>query len=129
MILFNGKYLLVLRAAEENIDPSRWDIPGGGVEPGETARGTVIREVKEETGIDISDSKIIPVKDWKLNKDGAEFNGRDFLCILKNYQEVKLSPEHIRAKWLSDKEIMESNELPGWIKETLKLANVKIKEL
>ena len=31
-----------------------WDIPKGGAEEGESARETAIREVKEETGIDLS---------------------------------------------------------------------------
>ncbi|MBM7541181.1 NUDIX hydrolase [Amphibacillus cookii] len=36
------------------LDPKRgWELPGGHVEPEETFKETVIREVKEETGIDI----------------------------------------------------------------------------
>lgn len=126
LILFNGKYLLVLRSGEENIDPSRWDIPGGGVKAGETVSEALIREIKEETGIDISSSKIFPIKNWTLNKGGIEFGGVDFLCILENYQKIKLSPEHIRAKWLSEKEIMDSEEIPSWLKESVELATAKI---
>lgn len=31
-------------------DPGAWDVPGGGVEPGESAIDTAIREGEEETG-------------------------------------------------------------------------------
>lgn len=35
-------------------DPNRgWELPGGHLEPGETIPECVIREVKEETGIDV----------------------------------------------------------------------------
>ena len=33
----------------------RWAIPGGGAEPGETARITAIREIAEETAIALND--------------------------------------------------------------------------
>jgi len=129
LIFLKGKYLLVLRSDKENIDPSMWDIPGGGIEKGETDRETLIREIKEETGIDISSSKIFPIKKWILEKNGNKLSGVDFLCILERYQKIKLSPEHIRAKWLSRKEIMESKEISSWLKESVAAAAAKLKEL
>ena len=46
-----GRLLLVQRANE----PGRglWSVPGGRVEPGETAREAVVREVAEETGLPV----------------------------------------------------------------------------
>lgn len=38
--------------------------PGGHLEPGESVVESVVREVKEETGLDIFDLKICGVKDW-----------------------------------------------------------------
>ncbi|HUD02375.1 MAG TPA: NUDIX domain-containing protein, partial [Rhabdochlamydiaceae bacterium] len=34
-------------------EPGKWGIPGGKVEKGETAHQAVLREVKEETGLDL----------------------------------------------------------------------------
>ena len=44
--------LLVVRRANE---PGRglWSVPGGRVEPGETAQQAVVREVAEETGLTV----------------------------------------------------------------------------
>ena len=125
LILFEGKYLLMMRSDKEKIMPSMWDIPGGGVEAGETISEALVREIKEETGIDISSCKILPIKNWTLKENGTKFGGTDFLCVLENHQKIKLSPEHVRAKWFSEKEIMENEEVPDWLKESMALAIAK----
>ena len=126
LILFRGKYLLLLRNKKEEICPLEWDIPGGGIEPEETVEETLIREIKEETGIDISSSKIFPIKKWKMDKGGIKIGGIDFLCVLDNYQKISLSAEHIRAQWFSREEIMNSKEIPGWLKESVGLASARL---
>ena len=47
--------LLLLRDDNPAIPyPGMWDIPGGHVEPGETPFACIIREMKEEIGLDLS---------------------------------------------------------------------------
>jgi 8-oxo-dGTP diphosphatase len=61
VIICNGKILLEKRKN----DPGRgkWSIPGGLVELGETVGQTVIREVKEETGLEVEKPEHIDVVD------------------------------------------------------------------
>jgi len=53
----NGEVLLQKRSDEDDI----WGLPGGAVEIGESIEETVIREIKEETGLDIKIDYLIGV--------------------------------------------------------------------
>ena len=45
----------------ERADNKQWCLPSGGVDPGETVEETCIREVYEETGLDVHVTKLIGV--------------------------------------------------------------------
>jgi len=50
-----GEVLLLLRDDIPTIPyPGMWDIPGGHVEPNETPSACIVREMKEEMGIDLT---------------------------------------------------------------------------
>ncbi len=50
-IVQNKKILMVLHRSSSR---EYWTLPGGGIEPGETPEQTAVREVKEETGLDVT---------------------------------------------------------------------------
>jgi len=56
VIFEDGRVLLQRRD-----DTGRWGLPGGGVEPGESVRQALIREVREETGLEIEPLRLIGV--------------------------------------------------------------------
>ncbi len=57
--------LLVLRDDDPEIPyPNMWDIPGGHVEEGETPKVCIVREMKEEMGLDIKGFRLFSVFDF-----------------------------------------------------------------
>jgi ADP-ribose pyrophosphatase YjhB (NUDIX family) len=45
----------------ERTDNGLWTIPGGGMEVGETIAQTAVREVKEETGLDVAVQRLVGI--------------------------------------------------------------------
>jgi 8-oxo-dGTP pyrophosphatase MutT (NUDIX family) len=71
VIVTDGRRLLLGHASRS----PRWDIPKGGVEPGESLLGAACRELKEETGLVVPEAELVPlgVKPYLRNKDLALF--------------------------------------------------------
>jgi mutator protein MutT len=108
LIICNGKILLEKRGNDPG--KGKWSIPGGLVDLGETVEQTVIREVKEETGLEVEKPEHIDVVD---NIDLDE-NGRikyhfviiDFLVKLKG-GTLKAASDAADLRWVSLSEVEE----------------------
>lgn len=53
----DGRYLITQRRMDKEWGAGWWEVPGGGVRAGEDSKDAVIREIKEETGIDVSSAE------------------------------------------------------------------------
>ncbi len=50
----DGKYLITKRAMDKAWAPGWWEISGGAAMAGESSQEAVVREIREETGLDVS---------------------------------------------------------------------------
>ncbi len=66
-----NKILLVKRNTKPFV--GYWALPGGRMDPGETIEQTVVREVKEETGLDVSIERIVGEYVEKGIKDDIDY--------------------------------------------------------
>src|SRR6185436_11811839 len=65
MVIRPGVSAVILRPGgvllQRRSDNGLWGLPGGGVEPGESVREAVAREVREETGLEVEPLRVIGV--------------------------------------------------------------------
>ena len=78
LIVDNGKVLLGKRCREKGI--GQYALIGGKPENGESMEQAVIRETKEETGLDISDVSIWKEEFDNLSDPGRVWHMYYFLC-------------------------------------------------
>ena len=106
VIICNGKILLAKRGSEPG--KNKWSIPGGLVELGETVRNTVVREVKEESNLDVEVHSLIDVVD-NLETD-EESKWRYHFVILDFFVRLKGGSPHagsdvLEIRWVSLNEV------------------------
>ncbi|MBP6962766.1 NUDIX hydrolase [Candidatus Saccharibacteria bacterium] len=92
--IFSSDNYLLLGKSNRGTYEGMWIIPGGGIESGESQEQALIREILEETGIDISNEKIekmdisLSGQSKKILKDTGEevlglYNFFNYIIMLK----------------------------------------------
>ncbi|PCI04888.1 MAG: hypothetical protein COB81_02445 [Flavobacteriaceae bacterium] len=99
IILKNNKILLLKRSNYTKNYPLHWGCPGGRAEPGETAEENVIREVKEEAGLDFIPTEILKTGIWE---------NREFYRFLGTWSgEIRIQEEEVlNYDWYTYNEAM-----------------------
>ncbi len=113
----NKNVLLQKRSSTKKLWPNKWDFTlGGHVTSGEFGRQALIREAKEELGIEISDSDIkYLVGSTSINEQGDIINKHYNECYLitKNIDisDIKIQKEEVsEVKYFSKEELLKRIE-------------------
>ena len=117
----DGKYLIMKRSAERDFEPNAWELVTGRLESEESPVAGIVREVKEETCLDVE--VILPID------TGFFYRGsKDFPMVFISYfcryikGEVKLDWEHTEYKWVTLDEAIENKDLKHF---TIMFENLK----
>ena len=107
-----GEILLQQRSANKKLWPNKWDVTvGGHVNAGEFGRQALVRECKEELGIDVCDSDIrfLVSSTSVYNKDGYVNNHYDECYLI--IKDVDLSELNLQQSEVADVKYFSRDEL------------------
>jgi len=121
-VISEGKILLLKRLETKRFLPGYYDVPGGKVEEGEDPNLAVLRELKEETGLEAR--AISPYNVWSApnvrNGEDEFIIEIDYLVKMDNIPKIVLSPnEHSEYLWV------DRNGIPEKMTPELKSSVIK----
>ena len=99
--LADGWKVLTVQRADDTRCPGAWETVHGRLEEGERPEDGAIREVREETGLDVARLYNVTVQPFYLHMFGTVQLAIVFAAFVDEPAEVKLGEEHKQYEWLS----------------------------
>jgi len=93
--------ILITKRLNKNFLPGLWEFPGGKIEKNETAIQAIIREVKEETNLTVSNPIFLGNIKHKYSHFGVNISL--FISFPKSIKSLNLSQEY---RWIRMKDIL-----------------------
>lgn len=102
-LIQDGSRVLLQNRVKE--DWKGYTLPGGHVEPGESFVDAVKREMKEETGLDIINPKLVGIKQFPIQ------NGRYIVLLFKaeEFTGSIISSDEGTVEWIETDKLSEIN--------------------
>ena len=98
----DGRLLIAQRPEGKNL-AGLWEFPGGKVEPGETPEAALIRELREELGIDTWKSCLAPLTFASHSYEDFHLLMPLFAC--RRWQGTPVPQERQRLAWVWAKDL------------------------
>ncbi len=96
-LVLNAGKIAVVRVEVAGMAPW-WDLPGGGIEAGESEAQALVREFGEEAGLLVSpNARFASADQYFFKSDGAPFNNRGHFWtveLVRAAPELQIEPEH-----------------------------------
>ncbi len=100
-VVLDGETVLLVRRGAEPL-AGQWSLPGGLLELGETVEQAIVREVREETSLDVEPLRLLGVYDL-IDRDAAgairyHYVLVDWICTVSG-GELRAGDDAIEACW------------------------------
>lgn len=123
----NRAYVLIINSNNEILmvknwlSDGKWSLPGGGIHNNETPETAIVREVKEEVGLNLSKSNLIFVSKGKWQTYDLGYTYQIYKILYKDTKQINLRKlEMVDYSWVSN-DHLQKIETAQEIKEALKV--------
>ncbi len=110
--LRDGWRVLVLQRALDTRCPTAWESVHGHIEHGEEPEDAAVREVREETGLDVARLYNVTVQPFYLHRSHTVQLAVVFAALVDEPAVITLGAEHQRSDWLSVEEALDRFQWP-----------------
>ena len=122
IIIFNrdGKLLTIHRTSTAPSDANKWDLQGGVLDYGEEAISGIIRETKEETGLESKNIKPFDVESH-IDSEGEFWVTIAYTAEIVSDKAI-LSFEHDESRWVTPEEFLKlksSDKIMRFVKKII----------
>jgi mutator protein MutT len=121
VVVHDGRVLLIRRGKQPLY--GRWVVPGGTVELGEPLEQALVREMREETGLEVEPVELLTVFD-RIERDGTRvlyhYVIADYLCRLLR-GEARAGSDALEVAWAAPGEL-DQYDLPAKAREVVRQA-------
>ena len=93
--------VLLLQRALDTRCPTAWETVHGRIEAGERPEEAAVREVREETGLEVARLYNVTVQPFYLHRIDTIEMAVVFAAFVREPAVVTLGPEHQASEWLS----------------------------
>jgi 8-oxo-dGTP diphosphatase len=118
-----GEVLLLKRSRVKDHAPGEWETGSGGILRGESPQAAVVREAREETGLDVDIVDVIDAFHFYRGAERRETIGISFHCRPAR-GELRLSEEHDEARWIALVEL-ERGPYPEWLRRAARIVGAR----
>ena len=103
----DGWRILTLQRSKTTRCPTAWESVHGRIEAGEEPEQAALREVREETGLEVKRLYNVCVQPFYLHRTYVVELAVVFAAFVDPAAEIRLSEEHSRSEWLVPERALE----------------------
>jgi len=99
--------ILLLQRHPEHKHSAKWGLPAGKLEEGETTEQAIIREIQEETGLEVGEQRLMFRDTLFVSYLGKEFLYHTFQATFADKPTVRINPpEHKAYGWFTPEQAL-----------------------